>query len=175
MRVHFWSFLLSEEGTPIASADINVRLTVSNDPAYVYTSESGATETNTLPQATTDANGYFEFWVGDINETYGYTIPQKFKIAWFKAGVADGYIDNVDILPIGARFVTETISVWTASAADHYADVTHGLETLYPLVQLYDSTTSEMISASTIEAISTTVTRIWTPSAGGDVDVSIVG
>jgi hypothetical protein len=32
-----------------------------------------------------------------------------------------------------------------------------------------------MISASTIEAISTTVTRIWTPSAGGNVDVSIVG
>jgi hypothetical protein len=145
MRVHFWSFLLSEEGTPIVNANIDVNLTVSDDPAYVYTSEAGATETNTLPQATTDNTGYFEFWVGDINETYGYTTPQKFKISWFKAGVADGFIDNVDILPIGARFVTETVTSWTASAADHYADVTHNLETWRHYIHLYNFMTAQQV------------------------------
>jgi hypothetical protein len=174
MRVHFWSFLLSDEGTPIAGADISVYLAESSTVAYVYTSESGATETNSDPQATTDSTGYFEFWVGDSNETYGYSVPQKFRLAWLKAGVADGFIDNIDILPAGARFVSETVTSWTSSGASDYADVTHNLQTLYPLVQLYDSS-DELLDPTKIEGISVTVTRVWVPSGSGNVDVSIVG
>lgn len=60
-RYHYWQFLVNQEGQPINAADINVYLAGTTTPANVYTSETGTAYTNTLPQASTNELGYFEF------------------------------------------------------------------------------------------------------------------
>ena len=99
-RYHYWQFLVNQEGQPINAADINIYLAGTTTAANIYTSELGAAYTNTAPQATTNELGYFEFWIGDEAETYGYTKTQKFKIDWERTGVAAGNIDYVDVFPL---------------------------------------------------------------------------
>jgi len=112
MRVHYWSFLLNEEGQPIENAEIWIYLAGSNSKAAdLYSSEDGVYNTtpyqltfNSKENGTTseiiktDANGYFEFWIGDASEPNGYTTAQKFKIKWYKSGITEGEIDNINIL-----------------------------------------------------------------------------
>lgn len=99
-RVHFWQFLVNEEGQPIENADISVYLSSSVSAANVYDREYGGTPITTVPQTTTDTNGYFEFWIADSDDTtYGYANDTKFKLTWDKTGVAAGSINYVDILP----------------------------------------------------------------------------
>jgi len=174
-RVHFWSYLIDEEGIPIQGADINVYLSETTSPAMVYLSETTTTVTNTLPQTTTNHEGFFEFWIGDINEPAGYSVPQKFKITWEKTGVAEGYIEYVDILPPATRFYNTTLSTWTSAATGFYADVDHSTKTLYPLVQLYDTSYEQVTNWWKIESISTTRTRIWFLSNPGTLYCSVVG
>ena len=174
-RVHFWSHLIDDEGIPIQGASVTIYLSETLSPAYIYTSENSTTPINTDPQVTTNSEGFFEFWIGDVSESAGYSIPQKFKIAWEKTGVAEGYIDYVDILPLATRFFNTTISTWTSAATGVYADVTHNMKTLYPLVQLYDSSYQKDTSWWKIVSQSTVITRIWYTTDPGTLYVSIVG
>ncbi len=160
-RVHYWQFLLNEEGIPVPAADITIYLANTESPAYVYTAESGGTATLTVPQATTDSNGYFEFWIGDSDETTGYSVPQKFKIAWDKTGVAEGWIDNLDILPNAPRYFRETITTWTSGATGYFYDLTHGLNNSYPLVRVWNTTSSEVIDPWKVESLTAQSTRVW--------------
>lgn len=96
-RVHYYSFLLNEEGQPIQDADVTVYLAGTNTPAVIYKDEFGGETASSAPQITTNSRGFFEFWIGDDGETYGYLKSQKFKIAWSKVGVATGYIDWINI------------------------------------------------------------------------------
>ena len=118
-RVHFWNFLLNSEGQPIENAEVWVYLAGTLTPADLYQSETGyysitplsntfqsyedADETQSgVEIIKTDDTGYFEFWVGDNNEVNGYEATQKFKIKWYKAGVAEGEIDYVNLITYAA-------------------------------------------------------------------------
>jgi len=160
-RVHFWSFLVDEEGRPIQGANIDVYLAASTSPAFVYDSETALIASNTVPQTTTNHEGYFEFWVGDVSESFGYSTPQKFRIEWTKTGLAEGFIEYLDILPPATRYFSYTMTTWTSAATGVYVDVGHSMKTLYPLVQVYDATTYIQEDPWKIEGISTIVTRIW--------------
>ena len=99
-RIHYWQFLVNEEGQPIESANISVYLSSSTSAAIVFDREYGGTPISSVPQTVTDQNGYFEFWIGDEAEgSNGYTNDTKFKVTWAKTGVAAGSINYVDILP----------------------------------------------------------------------------
>jgi hypothetical protein len=174
-RVHFWSHLVDDEGIPIQGANITIYLSESLSPAFVYSSETTTTATNTSPQTTTNSEGFFEFWIGDVSESYGYSIPQKFKITWEKTGVAEGYIDYVDILPPATRFYNTTISTWTSGATGVYADVVHSMKTLYPLVQLYDTNYEQVTNWWKIESQSTITTRVYFMTNPGTLYISVVG
>ena len=96
-RGHFWQYIVNEEGQSIDAATVNVYLSGSSTPAYVYTTEAGGSATNTLPQATTDDEGYFEFWIGDPNESNGYVSTQKYSVTWEKPGtLSSGTISNIE-------------------------------------------------------------------------------
>jgi hypothetical protein len=114
-RFHYWSFLLDEEGQPIENASIWIYLAGTSTPAELYPSESGNYQTDPLISTfesyedgdesesnieiiKTDEDGFFEFWVGNENETNGYGTEQKFKIKWYKAGIAEGEIDYINII-----------------------------------------------------------------------------
>ena len=98
-RVHYWQFLINKEGQPIPDANISVCLAGTDTPAYVYFDEFGSNSSNVTPQVITNNMGYFEFWIGDDSEEYGYQKGQKFKIEWEKPGVALGSIDWIDVFP----------------------------------------------------------------------------
>lgn len=97
MRYHFWQFLINQEGQPINDAEISIYLAGTTTPARIYTGEITSNVVNVAPQVLTNANGYFEFWIGDEEESLGYTRGTKFKIAWNRAGIASGIVDNVDV------------------------------------------------------------------------------
>jgi hypothetical protein len=99
-RYHYWQFLINQEGQPINSANISIYLANSTTPAHVYSSENGSTVSNTVPQTTTNSNGYFEFWISDDSTNNGYDLGQKFKIKWERSGITSGEIDNIVIIPI---------------------------------------------------------------------------
>jgi len=174
-RIHFWSYLLNEEGQPLQNADVTIYLAGTVVPADIYLQEAGGTYTDTAPQLTTNSEGYFEFWIGDVNEVAGYATPQKFKLSWEKIGVATGLIDFIDILPNAPRFYHTTITSWTSGASGYYGDVGHGLNNQFPLVQAYDASSRTIVDPLLIETISTSVTRIWMINNTQILEIAVIG
>ena len=107
-RKHYWQFLVTEEGNPIENAQISIYTAGTEDPVYIFTDEVGSGSASSAPQTVTSRKGYFEFWIADENETNGYPLSTKFKIAWQAAGVSSGYIDYVDVFSTSWAPVDET-------------------------------------------------------------------
>lgn len=101
-RIHYWQYIVDEEGRPLENVDIRFYLADSpTEEAEIFTHYSlGATTTTSEANIKTDGNGFFEFWVGDEFELLGgYTATQKFKLAWQRAGILFGQIDEIDVFP----------------------------------------------------------------------------
>lgn len=174
-RIHFWSYLLNEEGQPLQGADVTVNLAGTDVPADIYLQEAGGSSTDIAPQLQTNSEGYFEFWIGDVNEIAGYATPQKFKLVWEKLGVSTGQIDFIDILPNAPRFFNTTTTLWTSGASGYFYDAIHGLNNQFPLVQTYDQASKTIIDPLFIESISTSVTRIWMSTNTKILEVAVIG
>lgn len=109
-RLHYWQFLVSEEGVPIEDAEIYVYLAEGSSSADIFTSQNSASIINSVPSThedydsttliKTDGDGYFDFWVEDEwGVVAPYETSQRFKIEWYKMGISEGYIDNISIFP----------------------------------------------------------------------------
>jgi hypothetical protein len=101
-RIHYWQYIVDEEGRPLENVDI--RWYLSDDPtteAEIFTHPTlGGITTTSTANMQTDGNGFVEFWVGDVFETLGgYEANQKFKLSWQRAGILLGEIDEIDVLP----------------------------------------------------------------------------
>ena len=100
MRYHYWQFLVNQEGQPINLANITVYEAGTNDLVSVYTNEFTGDVVSTAPHAITNGAGFFEFWIGDEEEQFGYPRGTKFKIVWNREGISSGSIDWIDIFPL---------------------------------------------------------------------------
>ena len=189
-RVHWWNFVVDETGIPIESVEIYVYLSGGTESADIFVSETGAATINSVPSThgdyvagdliTTDANGYFDFWVEDEwGSVSPYDTDQKFKVAWYKDGAADGNIDDISIFPVIVHPVDEldtdtvkdkTVSnnqarlwtsiytaaapsaSWAADATEFKLVVNHALTSQYPIVQVWntDDGTFEAVHANTV-------------------------
>jgi len=104
-RYHYWQYIVDEEGTPLDSVEIRFYLSdgtgIGTTEASIFRNPTtGAITTTSQANSKTDANGFFEFWVGDAYEAEGgYAFDQKFRLQWYKAGLIQGYIDPVDVYP----------------------------------------------------------------------------
>lgn len=98
-RYHYWQYLVNREGQPINNANISIYEAGTTTDATVYTSEFGSDTVSVSPHLTTNQLGYFEFWIGDPDETSGYELGKKFKIKWDRSGISSGYIDYINIFP----------------------------------------------------------------------------
>lgn len=122
-RLHYWQYIVDEEGTPLDSVEIRFYLSdgtgIGTVEANIFLNPTtGAITTTSEANVITDANGFFEFWVGDAYEVEGgYAFDQKFRLTWYKAGLVEGYIDPVDIYP-PLPPVDETITGQTVGEAD---------------------------------------------------------
>lgn len=111
-RYHYWQFIVDEEGSPLDSVEI--RFYLSDQPtveANIFLNPTtGAITTPSNADLKTNADGFFEFWIGDQWEVEGgYPFSQKFRLEWYKAGIIAGAIDPVDVFPPLAP-VDETIT-----------------------------------------------------------------
>lgn len=111
-RYHYWQYIVDEEGSPLDS--VEVRFYLSDQPtieASIFLNPTtGAITTTSQADLLTNADGFFEFWVGDQWEVEGgYQFYQKFRLDWYKPGTVAGAIDPVDIFPPLAS-VDETIT-----------------------------------------------------------------
>jgi len=110
-RYHYWQYVVDEDGSPLDSVDISFYL---HDQPTVEASiflnpTTGAITNTTIANLQTNADGFFEFWIGDQWEVEGgYEFDQKFRLEWYKAGTIAGAIDPVDVFPPLAS-VDETI------------------------------------------------------------------
>lgn len=159
-RAHYWQYIQNSEGQPINDVNIKVYEAGTDTPIYTYAAEDALTASNTLPQTTSDVNGFFEFWIADNTETNGYASNIKFKIAWDLAGVITaGYIDNVDIsIPLnkaGKWNGTITTAQLTPDSGLYSYTVTHNLDNSYPTVVAYQlsggSTHTVAVTASMVD------------------------
>lgn len=103
-RVHYWQYIVDEEGRPIQGVDVDFFLNEDIDStqyADIYVNPTvGSTTTTDAVDLKTNIDGYFEFWVGDEWELEGgYASTQRFKLTWYKAGISRGTIENIDIYP----------------------------------------------------------------------------
>lgn len=116
MLTKYWNFLRTTSGEPVESAKIDVYVYPlvggAATYAYIYLTIDGSRTTTDLSSLLTDSNGYFEFYVADLEEdaTYGYDFTNQFKITWSLAGVATGSIDKLQLFDVTNRPVDETAS-----------------------------------------------------------------
>ena len=100
-RIHFWHYVLNEDGQPIQNAEI--RFYLNDDPtteAYIFKNDiTGSKTTCSISDIKTDNDGFFEFWIGSEWEDGGYSHTQEFRLEWFKAGTRPGMIDYINPWP----------------------------------------------------------------------------
>jgi hypothetical protein len=186
-RVHYWHYLLNEEGQPVPDAVIGVLEAGTQTYLWIYDNELSGTafcnyektgttpSTDGNPQIRTNSDGYFEFWVADSSDiSRGYS-GIKLKITWSKPGIIDdGGIDNIEFTVL-LRVFSSTITndSWSASGGQFYNDVPHSLGNMYPVAMLYDESTtlSEPITAG---FLNTTTTRIYR-NTNTDCRITLIG
>lgn len=165
-RVHFHSYVQNDEGQPVEGVEISIYLAGTTSPATVYDNESGGSSTSVTPQATTNSEGFFEFWVPAIDEG-GYALDQKFKIVWEKVGITEGYIDYYEVFPAAApgqvdetdtdttknKVVSNFLAKKWTDHADSAASAAHG--GMYPIDETDSDTTKDKL-------VSNNLGRIWT-------------
>jgi hypothetical protein len=103
-RIHYWQYIVDEEGRPIINVDVDFFLNEDTDStqyASIYTNPTvGHMTTTDAVSLVTNSDGYFEFWVGDEWELEGgYVSTQRFKLTWYKPGISRGTIQNIDVYP----------------------------------------------------------------------------
>lgn len=139
-RLHYWQYIVDEEGRPLE--DVNIRWYLNDNPtqeADIFTHPTlGATTTTSTADIQTDGNGFFQMWIGDeFEDLGGYAATQKFRLTWERAGILIGSIPNIDVFPPlfqvdetdSTSSTTEdknkTISNTLAYKWDTHADSTH--------------------------------------------------
>ena len=111
-RLHYWQYIVDEEGTPVGGVSIRFYLADdTNTEANIYANSTVGHQTTTSAiDLLSNGEGYFEFWVGDEWELNGgYPSTQRFRLEWTRTGMREGVIDNLDIFPPLYQ-VDETVS-----------------------------------------------------------------
>lgn len=98
-RYHYWQFIVNQEGQPINNVEVSIFKAGTSELVRVYRSEFGDDSIVVAPQVYSNNAGYFEFWLGDSSEEFGYEIGTKIKIQWYKENIAAGSIDWIDVFP----------------------------------------------------------------------------
>ncbi len=128
-RTHVWKFLVNQAGEPIENASIYITLAGTEEAVWVYFDEFGSAGSRTAPQVSTLDNGYFEFWIDELEDfdpdgtvdntdAVSYGFSQKFKIRWQKVGIANGYVDYVDVFPPNRYFRKLDLTNCSSEALD---------------------------------------------------------
>lgn len=100
-RIHYWQYIVDEEGSPVGGVQIRFYLADTIIEADIYVNSTVGHQTTTSAiDLLSNGEGYFEFWVGDEWELNGgYPSTQRFRLEWIRTGMREGVIDYIDIFP----------------------------------------------------------------------------
>lgn len=174
MRIHYWQYLVDEEGRPLSGVEVYVYKAAQTDPVWLYPSETGGTAFKSYPVGDggtlsdiilTGLDGFFEFWIGDQDEASGYSEMQKFKLAWYKTGVASGEIDYISIFtPIAEVDETDTsvtknkmLSNFLAKKWNDHSDETILVDTPHDIEQVNETSTDVTLN----KVVSNNLSKGW--------------
>ena len=187
-RIHFWQYIINEAGEPLEN--VNVRVYLSDSPTtdaniFTHPITGISTTTETIP-LTTDGNGFVECWFGDISEgSGGYASTQKFKIEWDRAGLDDGYIDNINVYPNAFRVVitdnvssdkdvrNKLISNVNAYNWEHHRNTSVVTETIHGLEPV-DETDTDIVYNKLVS--NSLINHVWSVlTSAGAASISVSG
>lgn len=112
MKTKFWNYIRASNGAPIEGAKIDVLAypleggQAVHANIYLAIDDNPANRTTTsITTLLTNLDGYFEFFVADLEETatYGYDFENLFKITWSKPAITNGTIDNIQLFDVTNR------------------------------------------------------------------------
>lgn len=99
-RIHIWHYIIKEDGEPMENADIRLYLSGTTTEANIYLTKNSANYTTCRnADLKTNNDGYVEFWLAGDWESGGHAFTQLFKLEWYKAGTAPGYIEDYNPWP----------------------------------------------------------------------------
>jgi hypothetical protein len=114
MRTKFFSYIVDNLGNAIDGARIHVLVYPLGGGvtsyASIYLTDASAVTTSFASEILTDENGYFEFYVADLEEggVNGYEYQREFKITWSGGGAVSGSIDKLQLFDVTKREVDTT-------------------------------------------------------------------
>lgn len=178
-RAHYFWYITNEEGQPVNAADVKVYIAGTTDPVKVFLQETSITSIQTLPQVTSDINGFFQFWIADEREINGYDASTKFTIKWSKPGIIDeGSIEYIDfITPPKIPFTIGIVELdWYDDDGVWSYNIEHGQANAYPIVLAYNDTTN-MTYPVTVTSISVDMVKVSLipPALPFDIHVTVIG
>jgi len=142
-RAHYWQYVLNTEGQPVSGAVISLHTnspTTTANQVTLYTTADGST---TVTSMTTNNIGFFEFWVTDstIDTTYGQNTNISFVLKISRGTGDEQEISDIHLHFAPPRMYSKPIeTLWVPSAGGYLSYITHNLNTLYPLVQIWNGT-----------------------------------
>jgi len=166
-RSHYWQYVLNSEGQPVQGAIVTLKKEPALTSVYMYEQATGGSG---VTYVTTDNNGFFEFWVGgygnglSTDDTYAYPTNSTFQIEVSGSSILPRTFTSVQLLFQPPRIFYSDMSSATPSAIGggkykYTKVITHKLNTMYPFVQIYDTTT-KLLTAGTVSAASVDTTTI---------------
>ena len=178
MRAHYWQYVLNTEGQPVSGATIILYTdSTLTTPVTVYTTDTGS---SVVTAVTSNNKGYFEFWVGDPTETFGYNTNQGFSLVIFSNSVAAQQIDNLQLRFSPPRLYSSDLTGSWISAGGwgsvYMYNVVHNLNTPYPVVQLWNG--NKLLNDNSILCYTAGTNSINLSAAGdpgGNLHIVIIG
>lgn len=174
VRIHYWYYLTNTEGQAVANATVRVYLAETDTLASYYKVESGGIAIT--DPIITERNGFFEFWIEDIDYEKG----QKFKITWSGPGITTGSIDNIDFVTDADKakiFTSDSIIFpddWIEEDDSYCHNCQHNLGNFYPFVICYDYDTGLSVSI-TVERYEENIIKIWSDSPPSKSVITVIG
>lgn len=109
-RIHYWQYILDNDGKPLKSSQVRVYLSGTINEANIYlNADFGSFTTSSVEDLKSNEYGFFEFWIGDIWEVEGgYSVDQQFKVVW--QNDVDGIQEEIDDIFIFAPVRPITVS-----------------------------------------------------------------
>lgn len=184
-RIHYWQYIVDDEGNPLANADVRIYLGGTSTEANIFLhSEYGGYSTSSVVGLQTNENGFFEVWIGDQFELEGgYQPGQVFKVTWTKGSVTETIEKITFLSPLHPVLFTsdevrnKMISNFLANKIDTHVDSIvpssspHDIES-YTLLQLNRDSTDDYYNKVVSNKLLYQMYQIASQSVSASIDVS---
>jgi len=165
---HYWQYVLNSEGQPVSGAHVHLETEPDGDIVSLYTKQGTITT-----YTTSDPYGFFEFWLGDTDEVYGYHTNATYTLVISGGSLEPRVIEGIQFLFKPPRLfeIAMDFDLVEDPLGTYTRTINHKLNTYYPIVQAYNTNTKQSIIV-TCECVDENYAKVTV--SGFDIDQSSV-